>query len=116
MIKVIMKITKKKKNPHPESFWYSLYYEIEDGRSGKVDVLYVLQIRDIINWTSFIKLYHHLIKSNQIFMSSFPPQVLAPSDFGLDLKTFGFAVSGGIDMDDNMYPGNIFGPLHFCLT
>ncbi|XP_070566086.1 integrin alpha-8-like [Ptychodera flava] len=38
-----------------------------------------------------------------------PAQVIKASDISHDLKTFGFSLSGGLDMDDNHYPDILIG-------
>ncbi|XP_054288961.1 integrin alpha-PS2 isoform X2 [Macrosteles quadrilineatus] len=38
-----------------------------------------------------------------------PSQVIQTSDLGLPLTTFGFSLSGGVDMDENQYPDLIVG-------
>jgi len=41
-----------------------------------------------------------------------PSQVIFASDLNLDLKTFGWSLSGGLDMDDNKYPDLLVGAYH----
>lgn len=38
-----------------------------------------------------------------------PSQIITSSDIGLSLSTFGFSLSGGVDMDENQYPDLIVG-------
>jgi integrin alpha 8 len=38
-----------------------------------------------------------------------PSQIIRTSDLGLPLTTFGFSLSGGVDMDENQYPDLIVG-------
>lgn len=38
-----------------------------------------------------------------------PSQIIRPDDIGLPLSTFGFSLSGGVDMDENQYPDLIVG-------
>lgn len=38
-----------------------------------------------------------------------PSQIIHTSDLGLQLTTFGFSLSGGVDMDENQYPDLIVG-------
>eukprot|EP00092_Neocalanus_flemingeri_P075464 GFUD01093478.1.p1 GENE.GFUD01093478.1~~GFUD01093478.1.p1 ORF type:complete len:1604 (-),score=365.26 GFUD01093478.1:1523-5899(-) len=41
-----------------------------------------------------------------------PSQVIFASDLNLNLKTFGWSLSGGMDMDDNKYPDLLVGAYH----
>ncbi|XP_071477692.1 integrin alpha-8-like [Diadema antillarum] len=42
-------------------------------------------------------------------LSTSPAQTLEPASFGLDLQTFGFSMSAGMDMDNNQYPDLLIG-------